>query len=529
MKNALLVLFCLISTIGFSQNYQCLQYGPKNYFTNGYGYLRGIRIDSVTTSGTDTYYYPYHTARTSHYAGIPSGQIIDTNGGSWLGKKVIQLADGTFLFDNIWHDTTVIKTQANVGDSWVFFNDTTSVYYVASVTSLDTMTVLGVLDTIKTITITADSGGASWPVDPVNNFQIKLSKNNGFVQVFDLYTFPYHMPDSFSTICQFDFYLDQLLGNTGWCDIGPCLSILPDTINSVFHLIPFHNPTKMEIFDFAAGDIYETEYFEDHPISPYSITDSTVNWISTRFGTPYNVTYTGIDTMHQVVFSLSGMMTPEYQNYFTYPSGGAVYDTTLLIDPGKMPEERGSYFFYHYYPNYFIYDSSGCYTGGGYVLDVEGMDANGVVAFTSDGEGWEGVSNYSTTYAIGYGVTNITGYSISNHVTTTQQYYYIYKNGAACYGGYRAIIDRVDGVSPTIRKIDILPNPANDQFTLKSENYNQSHTITITNTFGQLVAQITTDKNEELISTTDYPPGLYYVTVTDKSGGRLTRKLSVVH
>ena len=48
----------------------------------------------------------------------------------------------------------------------------------------------------KKILITAHNALGIVASDPVDSLQIFLSKNNGFVQVFDLFTFPYHGPDS---------------------------------------------------------------------------------------------------------------------------------------------------------------------------------------------------------------------------------------------------------------------------------------------------------------------------------------------
>ena len=151
MKRILLIIIFFGRLGCAGQSYQCLQAGVKHYFINSYGYLRGIRIDSVTTVGSTTVYYPFHTPR-SH---MPYTAPVDTTGSSWLGKRVLQLTDGTFLFDNMWHDTVVIKTQAHTGDSWTFYDDTTTRYYTASVISEDTMTFIGISDSIKIIKINA--------------------------------------------------------------------------------------------------------------------------------------------------------------------------------------------------------------------------------------------------------------------------------------------------------------------------------------------------------------------------------------
>src|SRR5436309_12088894 len=113
MKYLLLpALFFLASYCSSAQNYKPLQPGKMPFFTNGNHYLRGMRIDSVRTMGSDTVYYPYHTPR--GYYGCGSWAALDTMGGSWLGKKVIQKPNGDFLFDNMWGDTVLIKTRAHL-------------------------------------------------------------------------------------------------------------------------------------------------------------------------------------------------------------------------------------------------------------------------------------------------------------------------------------------------------------------------------------------------------------------------------
>ncbi len=208
MKKAFLFIFLFSAYFTNAQNYQCLQSGVKHYFINGNGYLRGIRIDSVKTFGSTTFYYPFHTRRGS-YDGTPyTMPLLDSNGGSWLGKKVQQLSDGTFIFDSYWNDSVIIKTQANIGDSWILYSDTSNLWYKATLIGIDTMTVLGTVDSIKKILVTAQNPSGIVTSDPLDSFQIFLGKNHGFVQVFDLYTFPYHKPDSVYRV-GLDFFLDR--------------------------------------------------------------------------------------------------------------------------------------------------------------------------------------------------------------------------------------------------------------------------------------------------------------------------------
>jgi hypothetical protein len=148
MKKLLLVVpIILISFCCQAQNWQCVNSGELRYFINDDNYLRGMRIDSVKQDGADSILYTFRSHR---------GWIYNPHwGGSWLGDKIILKQDGTHLFINAWNDTITIKSHAILNESWILNTDTLDVFFVASITAIDTMTILGVLDSVKTITIMA--------------------------------------------------------------------------------------------------------------------------------------------------------------------------------------------------------------------------------------------------------------------------------------------------------------------------------------------------------------------------------------
>ena len=355
MKKLLLLIFVISSHFCDAQNWQCLQGGVKHYFTNGNGYLRGIRIDSVRTVGSDVVYYPFRTMR-----GDYQSLTVDSNGGSWLGKKVIGRSDGTFLFDNIWQDTIVIKTNAHVGDSWIFYNDTTSIYYRAELTAIDTMTVLSSLDSIKKILVTARNSSGIVTSDPVDSFQIVLSKNNGFVNVFDLYTFPYHAPDTVYA-AGYDYFLDYVT-SYNWFGSVPH----PNSTNSMFSLINLANPTRTQLYDWNVGDVFENSTFSSAITSwgyyPYGFNfDSITSKTVLTSGVQYS--YTGwAATQHfpSGYYVIDpGMQYP----YDVYGSGGVLtFNNNLLMDTTMMPEEKTQPCFQFYFPG----DTSFCLKGNRY-------------------------------------------------------------------------------------------------------------------------------------------------------------------
>lgn len=503
MKKLLVIISLFTAFVSDAQNYQCLQSGVKHYFTNGNGYLRGIRIDSIRAVGTDTVYYPFRTIRGTYVRCERFGlyePILDSNGGCWLGKKVIQQADGTYLFDNLWNDTVVIKTQANVGDTWNFFNDTSKFSYRASVTSVGTMTILGSMDSIKRIAIYADSNEASYPADPVNNFEIILSKNNGFVKVIDLYTFPYHRPDTLNDYRQFfDHYLDVVLGNLGITDLNCFLHghNKPDSSNSEFNLVSFYNPQTREIYDFAVGDVYE-KYFYNIETSGWD-SKTTLDTVVAKTTTATSVFYTFSDHSDFAVFDAWGPTTTHYYDSRILNGYG---DTNLLINPFKMPEERGVGFSYYYFPD--TAATSGPCIGDKYTI------AEDVFRFEYDGH-WSPPGTDLKSYRIGLGQTAMKReHWVSTYLYQTENYIYVLKNGTACTGSFMPIANKVPNLSAQ-KYIHIFPNPATIELTISSSDIVNS--ITITNIIGQTFYSEQYNTKELYLDVAALPQGAYLIKI----------------
>lgn len=315
------------------QNYQCLQNGVKHYFINENNYLRGISIDSVQTISGAIVYFPYKTTR---YSSL-------TKKGSWLGGRVLQSPDGTFSFDDIWGDTVVIKTLANTGDTWLFYSDTLNHTYIAKVTSVDTMTILGAVDSVKNVVINSYHSGLADVTDSLNNFNILLSKNNGFIKIFDLYTFPYYSPSAGYYVAGNDRYLDYVShGPSGYG---------PQAGNAEFSIVPYHNPTSLEMYNFSAGDLFAGNYgtwtnCTNDYVTNYSHSDSV---LYKTIVDSFHVNY----AMHHLI---SGTHTYLYDSgssssFFTEDYVDTLHTDTSLVFLTRMPEEYTvADLVYYYYP-----------------------------------------------------------------------------------------------------------------------------------------------------------------------------------
>ena len=514
MKKIVLALLLSLPFAGYSQNYQCLQAGVKHYFLNSNSYLRGIRIDSVTTSGSITNYFPFHTPRGTYITTLGGSNVLDSAGGSWLGKKVMQLSDGTFLFDNLWHDTVVIKTLANVGDNWVFWRDTIGYYYDAQLTGMDTMTILGSLDSVKTINITAFDTSGSVPADHMNNFKIILSKNNGFVQVFDLYTFPYQ-PNPYNTFFPFgyDYFFDRVISGTGG----------PSAANSVFSLTTLINPTYKQLYNWNTGDVFENSTclpsVNSTGLYPYRFyVDTITNKTVLPAGIQYN--YKGWVATQVIDSWPPGTSVLDYNYpYATLPDSGSFTVTdSVLLDTTYMPEEYKQNLFIYYLPN----DTTWCMAGARYTLwpDYFHHDTLEVPI--------EG--HYYRSYKIGPGLLHYSqgAPELAVPYLTDTSLLYIYKSGTGC-GAYTIPGPPFTSVPGLIisNSFSIFPNPATEELTIKT-TLTQPYTITLQNMLGEAVQTLRTASQQQTINLVALPAGVYSVIFTDDVGSRYNEKIVVI-
>jgi len=494
MKKLFILALILLAHCSYAQNYQCLQPAVKRYFTNADSYLRGIRIDSVKTQGDSTIYYPYHTPRGYYTSTSPS--ILDSTGGSWLGKQVVQRADGTFLFDNLWQDTVVIKTQASLGDSWIFYHDTTTLYYQADLITVDTMTVLGSLDSVKKILITAHKPSGIVITDPVDSFEIILSKNNGFTQVFDLYTFPYHGPDS-TYSSGIDFYLDLITTTTS-----------PRWTNAGFTILNLVNPTLKELYQWNIGDVYE-----------YSSCDGFLQYTYDACDPPTHYTLDTIISMDSIppiiYYNYSGWEANLNigSGYFVnpYPPGVYNYQTaagdigvgsTLLIDTVLMPEEYNQPTIYSIYPN----DTSYCITNTLYSLtDNDYIRGN---EYYPPFEVFAGPSLYKCPLGL---LSSFRTSIDAGYLVKSDQLLYYNRGGTTCGTLKNPTPSSVTELSKNTTSITLSPNPAITELNISSSTPIQQ--LTIINYIGQAVYEAIPNSDKSEVNMANLPPGMYFVKI----------------
>lgn len=477
MKPYILLLVCLVcSAMCGAQNYKCVRYGDTAYFINIDGYLRGMRIDEVVPyGGGDTLLVPFSTQR--H---VLPGSGLDATNGSWLGSRIMDRHDGFFTFNTIWNDTVYVQTQAMPGDTWDFYNDGVGRSYKATVTSIDTMTVMGVLDSIKTIVINAYVGGVINPSDTVNGFEMILSKDHGFVQAFDLYCFPYRASPVSGWYS--DFYQDR---------IGSVTKSKMRFVRTEFHV-----PTKMEVYDFNEGDVFVTSGYTYNEIPE-------LNWLT------YDsiMSRTIVDAWHvrYKIFRKENWTTTYHPwgepaiIYHSYSTDTLIneFDTSKLFEMLKMPEENPTMpLVWHYRPT----DSGNCFKSAYYKWDV-------VVTF----EGGPYYAEYKQGFEqISYGThTPPRPEDIGYHSTEQAVLVFSVKSGVPC--GVRTEPNGVEEVSLQPAQIHIYPNPAQDELYVSAER--AIGDMSITDMAGRVLYRAEQLPAESRINVSGFAPGVYLLRV----------------
>jgi hypothetical protein len=251
MKKALLIFIILPVqlTCCFAQNYQCVYDGGEYDFIDQANYIQAIRIDSVRTIGADMYYYNFNTVRLN----TESGWCYDPYGASWIGRYVIVNLDGYNYFFNINDDTIGINTLAALDESWICYRFANDNYIEATVVAIDALDFIGITDTVKTIQFQAKDSSGNPISHPVNEQQLKLSKEHGLVQLVNFIVFP-----DLWTSGPNNEYLESftLCGMTN-----------PKTGRT--------NITFKEVYDFDIGDeIHTEEYRHGNAVPPFNYDDN---------------------------------------------------------------------------------------------------------------------------------------------------------------------------------------------------------------------------------------------------------------
>jgi hypothetical protein len=187
MKNSFLFFAILLSTIlptsqTFSQNgYQTVYSNRTVYFQGENNVIETLKIDSCTLI-QDSIFFPSKTLQ------LIGDVCYDPFGGGWAGKKIV-INDQWNYFFNDDSDTIKIKTNAVLNESWTFFHKP-DITISATVTNWDTTMFLGVIDSVKTITLHVFDNAMNPLPHEFDGATIAISKHYGLTKTLNFTYFP---------------------------------------------------------------------------------------------------------------------------------------------------------------------------------------------------------------------------------------------------------------------------------------------------------------------------------------------------
>jgi hypothetical protein len=486
MKKLLLLLTVIASIQLSAQNYQTIRSNQISYYgTLNLSYMLATRTDSIEMDGLDSVFYSFKTVRENDTTSSTDCQYLVRP--NWYGEKVIIKNNGENLFFNKDSDTIHIQTQAHFEDTflvYVYPSGLDSIF--ATVISEDTMTILGVLDSVKSLQFFSTAGSFITPG------QASFSKNHGFVDWFASYSFPlpYTGPMGESIINYTGNY--ALLGQE-------------------FPRVGITKPRVGEIYDFEIGDRF---------IFTSGESDLSGNWNSLhKERTVIGKIIYGIDSVYYTYHDSTRFV--EYLDGYGYlPTqyGGSIhsqmYKSLLSWNDSLMPEEFN--FTNPYGWNYLWQNDCGRIEETTYLPSIGLFNwpaSDCVIGFDLS------FGYMYKPYIVGIGTITEYGleYGYSNYLTSSVNYYSKVDEDTCGTPGFLGLEEANQSNQPSFV---IFPNPTSGDINLVIQSeFSSNVELIITDLTGKLVYQENISEDQLAsgltISTENFECGIYFVSVTN--------------
>lgn len=496
-----LILVFLTTISAFAQNYQTINSSRIMYYeyqnsTQNIN-IQCIRIDSVKCPG-DSILYPFNVfCQIGNKCYLP-------NYSSWIGKSVSISKDGINTFVNKDGDSIRINTKANLGDKWIAYQLSDSMTIEASITEFDTLTFLGLTDSVKTISFQAYDNNMAAIDIPLNKMHLQISKNYGFVKITNFYFFP-NLKVNYSNDVEDGYFLVGLsnpkvgVQNLTWADVydfqvGDELHILTDALCVDANLNSGTMSTEKEIFKYI-----ERKDFADRIEYKYSRLKSVSTGIITHGKTTntynyFNDTLSLIITPNSDFDKLPGevIINSDNQNeFYSY-----YFRTETLLSNShlcKIKPNWGDWYFKHQDSCLGRVIADGCLANKEYYKGLGGP-------YHSCNE-WP---------CMGWNKRELV----------------YYKKGDITYGTKLDVVSKVD--TKDIENIKIFPNPAYDKINISNPNFSfDNYDATIYDVLGNVVKQSKIHATDSNINIEDIGSGIYMLILSNSHGVIKSEKIII--
>ena len=167
MKKLFLFLFIISSFCAFSQNWSIINSNERYHYKTRVAdfYTNTVQVDSFKLDGLDFIFYLNTICKPCDTCSILGTYIANQE--QCFNKIVRKMSNGNYAF--YLPDTFYINANDAIGDTWIYRINALDTIY-ASISNIDTASVLGIPDSVKTILLS-------------NNDTLLLSKNHGMIQM----------------------------------------------------------------------------------------------------------------------------------------------------------------------------------------------------------------------------------------------------------------------------------------------------------------------------------------------------------
>jgi len=465
---SLLLSFALIVSLTFTstaQHWSCFYPNDTAYYLDEAGNLQALAHVGSTINGADTVYKIFRTIKFDRSCSPTNDEAYNTNAPVWAGPEILKRPDGEFCFFNDQNDTLKFQTQYELNHSWKFFHNAAGDSIVATITSLDTATLLGVIDSIKTITLSAYSVSGDTAIMQWDGQVIRLSKQTGWVDMPNILSFP---------------------NNAG--------------LLTLTHLKPL---TYREVFNYSFGDYFQIKKTTNGYNYNYSNYVYQLVIDKQLSNNNESVTYTFLQNNTDTIIKT-------YDNLSNYV-GGAL--------PAKVEPNPSSTDFPLYYTNAKVnLNGDSAFVNK---RSTKLVYASSIVQSHSNCWVWNGYFDVippEPTYHECLGLLNFQG-AVDGTTTETLIYY----NLCGQQGGAKVEVG-INEVPDT--QIKIYPNPATDVVEINNTS-NTTYIINLVNLQGQLLQTITSQPGSTTqVDVSQLPLGMYILQLND-GGQRFYKKVVV--
>ncbi len=495
-------IFVLLTAIcSFAQDYQTINSSRISYFENQHYSenkdIKCIRIDSVKCPG-DSILYPFYVMSRRE------NECYQPNYASWIGKTVSISKDGINTFVNKFGDSIRINTKAKLGEKWIAYQLSDSMTIEASITQFDTLSFLGLNDSVKTISFQAYDKNMTAIDIPLNNMHLQISKNYGFIRILNFYSFPYLIINNSNDLENGSVLVGLSNPNVGvhnltWADVydfqvGDELHILTDALCVDANMNSGIMSTEREIIKYI-----ERKDFSDSIVYKYSRLKGVSNSVITHGTTTgaynyFNDTLSLIITTNSDFDKLPGEVIINSENHDEFYS--YYFTTETLLSNShlcKIKPDWGDWYF------------KGKDTCWGRVI------ADGCIANQKYYKGLGGPYHHCNEWpCMGWNKRELV----------------YYKKGDITYGTKLDVVTNVD--TKEIENIKIFPNPAYDKINISNPNFSfNNYDVTIYDVLGNVVKQSKIQGTDSSIDIEDIGSGIYMLILSNSHGVIKSEKIII--